>query len=227
MANIELFDKYINGELSEKEMADFKNLLEEDKDFAIDFNIYSLSIIGICKEAEQDNMDFGVAMKKLTKEQLKNIVGKPKARPTNVVKKFSLRPWIWQAASIAAVVVIAFTYSFNVQRNARYSVDNAIYACADVDFDMARSGGEEPIDITKLSDKELQEAIPALQKAYRNATENEDIATTGYALAMTFIRLHNRADAKSILDGLIQRFDNNPDFCRDVAKWKSIRELIK
>ena len=38
MANIELFDIYINGELSEKEMADFKNRLEEDKDFALDFN---------------------------------------------------------------------------------------------------------------------------------------------------------------------------------------------
>ena len=45
MANIELFDKYINSELSEKEMADFKNRLEEDKDFAIDFNSKSICVI--------------------------------------------------------------------------------------------------------------------------------------------------------------------------------------
>ena len=44
MANIELFDKYINSELSEKEMADFKNRLEEDKDFAIDFNIIIVKV---------------------------------------------------------------------------------------------------------------------------------------------------------------------------------------
>lgn len=227
MANIELFDKYIKNELSQREKDEFDAKLKSDKNFAQDFKIYATTVIGICKEAEQDNMDFGVAMKRLTKEQLREIIEQRKETAPVKAKTLKFKPWIWQAASIAAVVVIAFTYSFNVQRNARHSIDNAIYACADVDFDMARSGGEEPIDITKLSDKELQEAIPALQKAYRKATENDDIANSGYALAMAYIRLHNRADAKSTLDGLIQRFDNNPDFNGDVAKWKSIRELIK
>lgn len=76
MANIELFDKYINGELSDSERNEFKERLESDKEFATDFNIYLVSVIGICKEAEQDNMDFGVAMKHLTKEQLFEIIGR-------------------------------------------------------------------------------------------------------------------------------------------------------
>ncbi len=67
-------------------------------------------------------MEFGVAMKKLSKEQLRNIVGEPKTAPAIKPKKLLIKSWIWQAASIAAVVVIAFTYSFNVQRQAKYSV---------------------------------------------------------------------------------------------------------
>ena len=56
MANIELFDKYINGELSDSERNEFKGRLESDKEFATDFNIYMVSVIGICKEAEQDKL---------------------------------------------------------------------------------------------------------------------------------------------------------------------------
>lgn len=76
MERIDLFDRYIKGELSEEETRKFKERLESDEDFASDFRIYSLSVIGICKEAEQDNADFGNAMKHLTKEQLFDIIGR-------------------------------------------------------------------------------------------------------------------------------------------------------
>lgn len=76
MERIDFFDRYIKGELSEEENCKFKERLESDEDFASDFRIYSLSVIGICKEAEQDNADFGNAMKHLTKEQLFDIIGR-------------------------------------------------------------------------------------------------------------------------------------------------------
>ncbi len=76
MERIDFFDRYIKGELSEEENRKFKERLESDEDFASDFRIYSLSVIGICKEAEQDNADFGIAMKHLTKEQLFDIIGR-------------------------------------------------------------------------------------------------------------------------------------------------------
>ncbi|MBD5339054.1 MAG: hypothetical protein HDR98_08035 [Bacteroides sp.] len=74
MERIDLFDRYIKGELSEDENIKFKERLESEEDFASDFRIYSLSVIGICKEAEQNNADFGNAMKHLTKEQLFDII---------------------------------------------------------------------------------------------------------------------------------------------------------
>ncbi len=224
MANIELFDKYINGELSDSERNEFKERLESDKEFATDFNIYMVSVIGICKEAEQDNMEFGVAMKKLSKEQLRNIVGEPKTAPAIKPKKLLIKSWIWQAASIAAVVVIAFTYSFNVQRQAKYSVYDAIYACADINTDLTRSGG---VDITKLSDKELKEQLPALMETYKTSSDEVEIADTGYAIAMGYLRLHDAKQAKSMLSELITRFKDNPDFAESVTKWESILNVIK
>ena len=65
MERIDLFDRYIKGELSEEDNRKFKESLELDEDFASDFRIYSLSVIGICKEAEQDNADFGSAINRL------------------------------------------------------------------------------------------------------------------------------------------------------------------
>ena len=80
MERIDLFDRYFNGELSEEESIRFKEKLDEDEEFAFDFMIYSMTVAGICKEAEQDNVDFGVAMKHLSKDQLYAIIGrKPKA----------------------------------------------------------------------------------------------------------------------------------------------------
>lgn len=82
MERIDLFDRYIKGELSEEETHKFKERLESDEDFASDFRIYSLTVIGICKEAEQDNADFGSAMKHLTREQLFDIIGR-KEKPVS------------------------------------------------------------------------------------------------------------------------------------------------
>lgn len=76
MERIDLFDRYFNGELSDEEKKRFKERLESDEEFASDFKIYSMTVAGICKEAEQDNTDFGAAMKQLSKEQLFEIIGR-------------------------------------------------------------------------------------------------------------------------------------------------------
>lgn len=80
MERIDLFDRYFNGELSEEENIWFKERLDADEEFASAFKIYSMTVAGIYKEAEQDNADFGAAMKHLSKDQLYEIIGrKPKS----------------------------------------------------------------------------------------------------------------------------------------------------
>lgn len=82
MERIDIFDKYFNGNLSEEEIAKFKDRLDSDEEFASDFNMYSIIVAGICKEAEQDNADFAAAMTHLTKEQLFEIMGRQSAPVT-------------------------------------------------------------------------------------------------------------------------------------------------
>ena len=247
MERIELFDRYINNQLSEKEREEFNALLKSDEDFASDFNVYLFTVDGICREVQQDNIDFGVAMKKLSQEQLRSIIGiKTEAHETKIAafqfrdaaivvkteapvktKILHFKTWTWQTASIAAIFfVVVLGMYFNIEKNARYAVDNAIYACADINPDLVRAGGE-PIDITSMTDDELESKLSELESLYQSASTNDEIADNGYALAMAYLRLHDRDKAKSVLNQLIARFEGNADYADDVNKWKSILNLLK
>ena len=237
MERIDLYDKYINDQLSEKERADFDARLESDENFASDFKVYLFTVDGICREAHQDNLDFGLAMKGLSKDQLKEIIGKQDVGSTAAAsiadssgiektKVLRFKPWMWQAASIAAVVVIAFTVVLNIEKTARYSVDNAIYACAEINPDLVRAGGE-PLDVKSMSDDELKAQLPELISLYQSASNNDEVADNGYALAMAYLRLHDRDNAKVILERLVSRFDGDADYAESVSRWKSILNLLK
>lgn len=237
MERIDLYDKYINDQLSDKERADFDARLESDEDFASHFKVYLFTVDGICREAHQDNLDFGLAMKGLSKDQLKEIIGKQDVGSTAAAsiaessgiektKVLRFRPWMWQAASIAAVVVIAFTVVLNIEKTAGYSVDNAIYACAEINPDLVRAGGE-PLDVKSMSDDELKAKLPELISLYQSASNTDEVADNGYALAMAYLRLHDRDNAKVILERLVSRFDGDADYAESVSRWKSILNLLK
>ena len=224
MNNIDLFDQYVTEALSKEEMASFDARLKSDAEFAADFKAYLLTVSGICKEAEQDNLDFGVAMKNLTKEQLQSIIGKPEH--VKAPKLLHFRPWIWQAASIAAVVVVAFTFVFNFQRSAQYEVDNAIVLCQNDANVVWRGGSEQPVDINTLTEDELKAELPKLKELYARSTDNQEIADNGYTLALAYIKLHQRKEAKQLLNELINKFQNDADYAGMVDKYKTILKLI-
>lgn len=224
MDNIEIFDLYIKGKLSGQECLEFKNRLNSDPEFASDYKIYLFTINGICREIEQDNIDFGLAMKKLNKEQLRNIIGSP--QKVKGPKSIGFRPWVWQTISIAAVVLIAFTVVFQIEKYSRYTVDKAIYASNSEGISLWRSGAEQ-IDITKLTDIELQNRLPQIKETYDLAIDEQEIADTGYTLVLAYIRLHDRENAEKLLNQLINKFDGNEAFQGYVTKCKTILDLIK
>ena len=232
MERIELFDNYINNQLSDAQRSEFDARLESDEEFASDFKVYLLTVNGICREAHQDNLDFGIAMKSLSKEKLKEIVGMRNLESPEVsfngksVKKLRFKPWIWQVASIAVVVVIAFTVVFNIEKNARYSVDNAIYACAEISTDLTRDGSER-LDIQSMTDEELKDNLHLLVTNYNSAQSSDEIADDGFALAMAYLRLHDRENAKEILQKLVSQFEDNSEYSGYVSKWQSILNLLK
>lgn len=238
MENIEFFDKYISGELSQKEKGEFDERLRTDKDFATEFRIYATAVIGICREAEQDNKDFGEAMKRITKEELLSIIGEP----TKPDKTPRLKKWLlWQGIGIAALLGLGVIYlviavhqeplkepirenALAMSQEAQNRVDDAIYALSDYSQGVARSGG---IDISSLSDDELRIQLPEIEANFREQTDDLDIAEYGSELVMAFIRLHERDKAKKLLEELISRFQNNGDYAGDVTNWQTILSLLK
>lgn len=237
MERIDLYDKYINDQLSKKERADFDAQLESDKDFASDFKMYLFTVDGICREAHQDNLDFGLALKGLSKDQLKELIGKQDVEQQAAAsiaesprierpKVLRFKPWMWQAASIAAVVIIAITVVLHIEKSARYSVDNAIYACAQLE-DVQTRDASGSIDITKLNEKQLETKLPELEKNYKGSIDNNELYLNGYPLAMAYIRLHRPEPAVKILNTLVNKLQNEEDYDFEVREMRLIISLLE
>ena len=206
MERIELFDRYISGEMSESEVADFKRKLSENKELSSDFQIYKMVVKGIYEEENDKEAELDNAFKSLSKDDLRKIVGprltivkgdKPKA------KIFYMVSWV---ASVAAIVVIAFTLTFNMQRSARNSVDDVMFDCYYNPYSRSASNIE---DLSESSIQQLQQVMPTLIQKYNKATDVQDITEQGINLAMVYLKLHDREKARHILNDVKQKCSDN------------------
>ena len=78
-----------------------------------------------------------------------------------------------------------------------------------------------------MNDVELKTKLPELISIYQSASTTDEVADNGYALAMAYLRLHDRSKAKEVLEQLVSRFNDNADYAESVGKWKSILNLLK
>ena len=249
MDNIDLFDKYIKAELTEKELQEFDIRLKSDKNFADDFKVYSATVIGICKEAEQDNKDFEMAMKNISEEQLRKIIGKKNEnkalRPAaaskiaGAMKPKLIRNWMWQAACWAAIIggaaiwiVIANRTADTRIAEADRQIDNALYSLAYV-YEGPTRGSYSVPDLNTLTDEQLKEILPEITLAYdssnhiRGGEIDEDLYEYGYPLAMAYLRLHERDKALAILNNLISKLSTDREYDEEVSNLKSIVNALK
>ncbi len=196
MERIDLFDRYISGEMSESEALDFERRMADDKDFSSDFQIYKMIVKGIWKEEKEKETELDNAFKSLSKDDLRRIVGpkmtivkggKPKA------KVVYMASWI---ASVAAVVIVAFTLTFNIQRSARNSVDDVMFDCY---YTPVSRGGEDIMDLSKASAAEIKKQLPTLVAAYKDAADEQELSSYGINLAMVYLKIHDRNNARQIL----------------------------
>lgn len=294
MKNINLFDQYIFGELSAEEEKDFISRMKNDSELAVEFQTYLSVVKGVCLEAQQDDIEFGVAMKNISKEELREIMG-PRLRtspfnnehdralcatfastkadlhidlsgwddvPTEIAcessvaedtpeylaskpvvnsaekaasKKTGLKSWIWQAASIAAVVVIAFTVVLNFEKRSRESVDNVIFNFYSNDIAMISRGEEvvvrsprgEALTIKTYS-SDPAKAIPALREAFDSADDPQETVISGQLLALAYIKDHQRKEAKEVLETLINRLTPySPVWDETISECQTILDAIK
>ncbi len=217
MERIDLFDRYISGEMSESEALDFERRMADDKDFSSDFQIYKMIVKGIWKEEKEKETELDNAFKSLSKDDLRRIVGpkmtivkggKPKA------KVVYMASWI---ASVAAVVIVAFTLTFNIQRSARNSVDDVMFDCY---YTPVSRGGEDIMDLSKASAAEIKKQLPILVAAYKNAADEQELSSYGINLAMVYLKIHDRDNARQILLDVKAKCTDNDvkDICDKLLK---------
>lgn len=204
--NIELFDRYIDGDLSADEKQAFDERIASDKAFRIDFRLYLFTLRGVCQEAEQENIEFGHAMKNISEAELMRIIGR--SRQPRILRFGYMRERLAWVASIAAVLIVGIFTVLNVRQTGMDRLDNTIVA---YNYIPESNRGESVIrgweDITSND-------IPTLEQAYKSAPADDIQAQedAGMRLAMAYLKVHNRTKAKDILTELSARFADDEEF---------------
>lgn len=230
--HIDLFDRYIDGELSPSELTDFNNRLKSDPAFAADFEIYAFAILGLEKEENERDMEFGIAMEHIDKSELQRIIGaedksqikgavcfskepleermEQTSQKRNIrrINKMTNERWISIAAMFAVVVMAGlfigyWRYSYNSLSSTNAQIDNIIVAYND--FPMSDRGTET----------EIGTSISALKEAYADAPadDSQTREEIGLRLAMAYLKEHDRKNAETLLTEMAQQFASaDPDF---------------
>lgn len=222
MERVELFDKYITNQLSEKDRIDFENQLKADKSFASDFKIYLFAVKGVQKENEEKDMELGIALKKITKAQLQDIVGR-KSQPKMLRLRYLRERLAW-ASSVAAILIVGFFTVLSVHNSSRNQLYDTIAEYNYVPSTDRYNGNI--IDINSISEKELKTVLPELEKAYREVP-SDDVQSgedAGMRLAMAYLRLHNKKKTVEILTKLKSQYSDDEDF---VSQCNRILNQIK
>lgn len=215
MENIQLFEEYIAGSLSRDQKIAFEKRLKEDKAFSSDFKIYLFTVDGIIKEARQDNADFENAMKHISKDELLNIIGRRKS--PNIFRSGYLRERIAWISGIAALFIVCFVCVFFTWQVGNQNIDNMV---VDYYYFPETKGGEEYIDINEMSNKEIKEYIPILISQYEECPQDDIQACedSGLRVALAYIKIHDRKQARIWLQNLMERFWDDEPFVAQCQK---------
>lgn len=198
MERIELFDQYIAGALSQSKIKEFNKRLEEDERFASDFEIYLLSVRGICDEAEQEDIEFYHAMKSLSKDQLQAIIGEPKRLKAKLPHFRGRMAWI---LSMAAMLVVFIGIGWNMFTTSQNQLCDVVYACSYRPIECPRSDGREYVNLNNLTNEELMVVLPEMELAFDNDTvDTQDWHIDGMNLVMAYLKLYRKHDAVRVLE---------------------------
>ena len=182
--------------MSDKEVAEFKRKLSEDKDFSSDFQIYKMVVKGIVMEENDKEAELDNAFKNLSKDDLRKIVGPKKTIAKTSMSKAKIVYMASWITSVAAVAIIAFSLTFNIQRSARNNVDDIMFDCY---YSPVSRGCEDIVDLSKASEAEIKKQLPKMEKVYNKATDEQDISSYGINLAMVYLKIHDRDNARKVL----------------------------
>ncbi len=210
-SNTELYDRYILGQMDAAEEAEFKQKLKTDRKLASDFRLYLLAIEGMRREAEQDDVELGHALKNISRRELMGIIGRRVRFPR-------LRRQLGWVASVA-ILVVAGTVLLESGRASSNRIDDLLVAynytpTISKGADTENANRYASKDIMDLPDQELRYLLPKLRKEYKTTPEGdmELGEQRGMTLAMVYLRLHERRQAEEVLLEMISRYSDDREF---------------
>lgn len=219
MERIELFDKYIAGTLSKAEVAEFRTRLDSDEKFATDFKVYLISVRGICQEAEQENIEFGHAMKSLTKAQLQSIIGKGE-KPRMVRTNFFRERMMW-ISSMAAMLVVAIGIGWNLYTSSQNHICDVVYSLTYQPIEGDRGDGSEYLDLNKLTTEQIETRLPDMKAIFEaDEIDSQDWHIDGMNLAMAYLKLHRKSDAVKVLETMAANSSEPDEYNRIIKQLK-------
>lgn len=219
MERIELFDKYIAGTLSKAEVAEFRTRLDSDEKFATDFKVYLISVRGICQEAEQENIEFGHAMKSLTKAQLQSIIGKGE-KPRMASPNFFRERMMW-ISSMAAMLVVAIGIGWNLYTSSQNHICDVVYSLTYQPIEGDRGDGSEYLDLNKLTTEQIETRLPDMKAIFEaDEIDSQDWHIDGMNLAMAYLKLHRKSDAVKVLETMAANSSEPDEYNRIIKQLK-------
>lgn len=131
---------------------------------------------------------------------------------------------IWSTVVICIIFLFIFSM-FHLQQRGEYKMDETIVSYNDPYA--FYTGSSTPGNVSSSSESEVKTLLPQLQLDYDNAKVNGDFANiqqSGMTLAMAYLKLHDRRQARNLLDELKQQFSYDTQF---VAQCDKVLNLIK
>lgn len=178
----------------------------------------------VYQEAEQENAEFGHALKNISEEDLIGILKNQKPKVINFRKV--IRERIVWTLSMAAMLAIAITVPLHIHNQSMDKMDGLIYSYnTPMLVQNGVRGGESTVDITALNDAQLKASLPKLEEEFQDSDNLQDVALNGQVLALAYIRTHNRAEARATLKSMITRLSAEPEDYKNIIQWCD--ELIK
>ena len=206
--NIDMFDAYLNGAMSDTDRAAFEARLNADADLNQEFSIHKELIAGLQQTGADADQEFENALKHLSDQEIEKITERatirnktiPQGRVVPLRKVYS---WV---AVAAAVVMIAGAGGYQYhQIQTRNRLCDAIFTAGfNPDMTLTRSGDQRDAEaysdaINKLKKGETKEAISTLEKLYTEADDEMRIEY-GTTLAYAFVKAHDLDRAWETID---------------------------
>lgn len=197
--NIDMFDAYLNGTMSDTDRAALEARLNADADLSREFSVHKELIAGLQQAGTDANQEFENALKHLSDQEMKKITERatirnktiPQGRVVPLRKVYS---WV---AVAAAVVMIAGAGGYQYhQIQTRNRLCDAIFTAGfNPDMTLTRSGDQRDSKayseaINKLKNGDTVDAISAFEKLYSEANDEMRIEY-GTSLAYAYVKAHD------------------------------------